>query len=330
MGRPPVSRRRPEWSPYQLPHMRDQLRSVLEDSEQHAELLAQSARHTTSEALADGMRDAARAHAEAAWIARIADLYWITDAMATVALDASGDMPGFTGDDLPSTTGLLALEKPLPVVSTANIGGLRLRDPHTLTPDLEDWHEPVPVDGLLWHRRGDQIEIQVLCRASRLPRPLLYGITPLVPFMRVTMPMPSAFTDGTTYLTPDGVSLTGDTLGIAAFLAAAWHLMALPTVAAARDLNPSTGAIGPAAPSLPPQGGGVRLVDVRPMRYVASESKADSERVYRHRWVVRGHWRQQAVGPKRGERETIWVPSYIKGPENAPLLAAETVRIWRR
>lgn len=39
------------------------------------------------------------------------------------------------------------------------------------------------------------------------------------------------------------------------------------------------------------------------------------------RWVVSGHWRQQACGPDRAERRPVFVLPYVKGPENAPLKA---------
>ena len=38
-------------------------------------------------------------------------------------------------------------------------------------------------------------------------------------------------------------------------------------------------------------------------------------------WVVRGHWRQQPVGPGKRDRRTTWVLPYVKGPEDKPLKA---------
>lgn len=39
-----------------------------------------------------------------------------------------------------------------------------------------------------------------------------------------------------------------------------------------------------------------------------------------HRWLVRGHWRNQACGPKREKRQTVWVTPYVKGPDDKPLV----------
>lgn len=48
-------------------------------------------------------------------------------------------------------------------------------------------------------------------------------------------------------------------------------------------------------------------------------------REYRHRWVVRGHWRNQPWGPKSQLRRPVWILPHVKGPANAPLLGGEKV-----
>lgn len=40
---------------------------------------------------------------------------------------------------------------------------------------------------------------------------------------------------------------------------------------------------------------------------------------YSHRFMVRGHWRQQAHGPHRSLRRATWIDSFIKGDESLPL-----------
>jgi hypothetical protein len=37
------------------------------------------------------------------------------------------------------------------------------------------------------------------------------------------------------------------------------------------------------------------------------------------RWIVSGHWRQQACGPRRRLRRPLWVTPYVKGPQDKPL-----------
>lgn len=48
------------------------------------------------------------------------------------------------------------------------------------------------------------------------------------------------------------------------------------------------------------------------------------------RFMVRGHWRNQACGEKLGQRRPVFVAPYLKGPEDAPLKSSETVFVWRR
>jgi hypothetical protein len=43
-----------------------------------------------------------------------------------------------------------------------------------------------------------------------------------------------------------------------------------------------------------------------------------SDRVYTARWLVRGHWRNQACGPARSERKHIFIEPHWKGPESGP------------
>lgn len=40
-------------------------------------------------------------------------------------------------------------------------------------------------------------------------------------------------------------------------------------------------------------------------------------------WIVRGHWRNQPIGPGRTERKRIWIMPHWKGPQEAPKLFRE-------
>lgn len=48
---------------------------------------------------------------------------------------------------------------------------------------------------------------------------------------------------------------------------------------------------------------------------------------WHHRWIVRGHWRQQPFGPGRGLRRPQWISPFVKGPEDAPLIGGEKVHL---
>lgn len=49
---------------------------------------------------------------------------------------------------------------------------------------------------------------------------------------------------------------------------------------------------------------------------------AEGPKIYRigTRFMVRGHWRQQPVGPARTQRRLTWIRPYFKGPEIAELI----------
>jgi len=70
-------------------------------------------------------------------------------------------------------------------------------------------------------------------------------------------------------------------------------------------------------------------VRVIALRGPAGHGTGRSHAGYRHRWVVRGHWRRQACGPGLRERRPMWVMPHTKGPEGAPLLGGEKVYAWR-
>lgn len=53
-------------------------------------------------------------------------------------------------------------------------------------------------------------------------------------------------------------------------------------------------------------------------------------REYTHRWIVRGFWREQPYGKDHAKRRRQWIPPFVKGPADKPLIRKETVRIWRR
>ena len=82
---------------------------------------------------------------------------------------------------------------------------------------------------------------------------------------------------------------------------------------------------------------GRRKYDRRPVRVVtlgARHAKApgegDAARHERHhRWIVRGHWRNQWF-PKQKRHVPMWIAPHVKGPDGAPILERqETVHAWK-
>lgn len=55
---------------------------------------------------------------------------------------------------------------------------------------------------------------------------------------------------------------------------------------------------------------------------------AESGRHLQHRFVVRGHWRNQAYGTNRALRRRTYILPYVKGPDGAPFVEREKVFQW--
>jgi hypothetical protein len=71
----------------------------------------------------------------------------------------------------------------------------------------------------------------------------------------------------------------------------------------------------------------VRVVRIRARAANPSRVRGSGRGPLTRREWVGGHWRNQACGPKRGQRRLIYVHPYIRGPEGAELRAATTVRV---
>ena len=62
----------------------------------------------------------------------------------------------------------------------------------------------------------------------------------------------------------------------------------------------------------------VRLITLRRPESHGSEPSDESEaREWSHRWLVSGHFRNQWY-PSRNDHSLIWVPAYVKGPDDKP------------
>ncbi len=113
---------------------------------------------------------------------------------------------------------------------------------------------------------------------------------------------------------------------------ATWLLMGQTLVRSERLVaqRPARRRIARADPTLDPT---VRYIDLRRARTEPTDRADDenraSSREYRHRWVVRGHWRNQWY-PSRNDHRPIWIDPHFAGPEDKPLLGGERVNVLRR
>lgn len=71
---------------------------------------------------------------------------------------------------------------------------------------------------------------------------------------------------------------------------------------------------------------GVRVVQLRKTEGPHHPHESTGHEVeWSCRWIVDGHWRNQACGAKRGDRKLIYVHPYVKGPGDKPLVAKTKV-----
>lgn len=221
---------------------------------------------------------------------RSAELFYVTPDMTATALDGSLDLPPW----------IPAAVMPAPVgllVWAGDLPPFRIRG-----------HAARAVRGMLWVTHGGQLHLHPLLEHDQRVE-----MTEIKPVDAADEVQPGR----------DG----GDAAGVAFLTGATWIMMQQPTVAAPRAVNGAADS-SRLMRQLPRR---VTVIDLRPMRNVHVDHDPDHPgRVYAHRWIVRGHWRDQAHGPGRTERKRIWVPSHTKGPDGAPLLAKEHVNVWRR
>lgn len=246
---------------------------------------------------------------------RAAELYWVAPDMAALAVSSGAQLAAarWATADRPSACGLLWWEDG---VGTVDYQGT-----------------PIPVDGVAWgpgsdghcllHWLTDRRRIAAAA-AGKGMKVVTEGVPPLVPLWASALPVtdePLSMAD-----LPEGVPFTP-----ASALAAAWLLMQQPKLVD-RQKHPADSPTrrAYARDSLPTPD--VTIIDLR-RQYVPDTADPDPGgpgRQYRHRWVVSGHWRDQAYGPDRSLRRQTWIESYVKGPDGAPLLSTERVNVWRR
>jgi len=113
-------------------------------------------------------------------------------------------------------------------------------------------------------------------------------------------------------------------------LAALWQLSSQPSITATEDSPPDRATRRRlerrkfAVPN-------VRIVNLAARHRAVSEGSggSQSQREYTRRWMVEGHWRQQACGPQWSQHRPTYIAPHIKGPEDKPLVLRDTVKVWR-
>lgn len=246
-----------------------------------------------------------------------AEFYWAKADMVALAV-AAGEQLLETNWDItvrPSAAGLIYFQ-----------GGVGMRDCGL---------GQLPIDAAVWGSVAGRCHVWFMVDRRRLAE-AAKGLTDAAARM---LPDAGNILERTPPLMPvsalwrplDEPTGRGDTDALMFTLNAAWLLMQQPTLLDRTSERPERSqrqAYARTGRSIPE----VSVIDLR-RAYVPQDRDPDAGgdgRTYRHRWVVSGHWRNQAHGPERTLRRRQWIPSYVKGPDGAPLLVTEKVNVWRR
>lgn len=247
---------------------------------------------------------------------RAAELYWATEDMTALAVHAGAqlDEARWATADRPSACGLMVFD-----------GGLGMVEFH---PGMD-----APVAAIAWGPGPDQTLVvwhmmtseQFLGGATVLH---MDEVPPLIATREARLPVTSEPVPLDDLPAREGMPPSRT---IVAALAASWNLMQQPTLIE-RTMQDANRADVRSLRRAGMPDDGVSLLALR-RQHVPQDRDPDAgsdQRTYRHRWVVSGHWRNQAYGQDRALRRQTWVPAHLKGPEGAPLLSTERVNVWRR
>lgn len=124
----------------------------------------------------------------------------------------------------------------------------------------------------------------------------------------------------------DGDEPTGNFTNVERYLYALWLLLDQTVAQTSQPAIRSTTAKRARIAGIP---GRVTVIDLRRIEG-ASRSEGESSVEWRHRWVVRGHWRWVACGAGRTLRRRVWVAPHVKGPEGKPIMVSDKVYSLRR
>lgn len=243
------------------------------------------------------------------------DLYFVSADMTDLATHAVASIPDFKlePEDLPSRSGFIVFEKPIGTVKPDVFGPAE----QEYSIGAASWSHWGPSSG---GRPGVWISWYSDQRALAEPMPgwptrYVFDHECLAPFGL----------EGTTFFDVALGEVIEGVPQLPDILRTTWLLMQQPIaqtveVEAYRAARRRLERAGhePAA---------VRVIRLR--RATRPHETGESDREYRHTWIVRGHWRQQWY-PSREVHRPVWIAPHVKGPEGAPLLGGEKVHAWVR
>ena len=275
-----------------------------------------------------------------------AELFHVSAEMTEVAAQAGLQMPGYRlhRKDLPAESGLIVFDVPIGVAThddvaaaPRNLADVRNLADATARGDRLStvasvaalWRFAATAEGrpgvlvTLWSDNYD-LAAQQQARRPELAA-LLRGMGRLGYHDETVLPFQDRGED------PRGLSDGQEPVRHEALrtLIATWLLMGQPIVST--DPEPLPRQVRRARERAGREVPRVRVVRLRhhTRRGDPATDDAAATRTYRRRWVVEGHWRNQWY-PSRQSHRPVYVPSYIKGPDGAPLIGGQKVYDWRR
>ncbi|WP_228916870.1 hypothetical protein [Streptomyces sp. DH20] len=276
-----------------------------------------------------------------------AELFYVSADMTRMAVSAGQALPSYRlhPEDLPAPHGLLLWEEP---ATDAYDGGE---------------YTGCPIIGMSWAQRGNRVEVRSWARREewlafmakgdpraglrdltpeevrrlrlRNPQPIVCMSSGWLPFGRVPGWLSSApeDTSGMTLAELEDLARSsGRQEQAERALVVTWLLMG-QTLAREEDVRPSKAAVKHLHRLDPKLLTSTRYVQLRHAKTVPEQRAQTGEaggKTYRHRWIVRGHWKNQWY-PSRQAHRPIYVHPHIKGPDGAPLLDPDRlVNVLRR
>lgn len=240
-----------------------------------------------------------------AWCVREAPTYAVADDVLTYLCDAAERWPGqpLLPADLPGSTGYLHPDHTLVLVPE----GLPITTPDALR-----------VISILWLDADDGVVLVAFGRGGAARHPVL--VTMNLPFgseaMTVSVRQPPGY--------PHLAGLLDRGPALANVMHVFWNFVQQEEVV--RTAAPADRPTRRRAQRANLPAPRIVVVNLPRRRYVHSPAENDvvPTRVFSHRWVVHGFWRNQWYPSLRTHRQK-WVHEYIKGPEDKPLASKRLV-----
>ncbi len=292
-----MSRRGLPWAPTSVPALRRQWCHVLGEG---VERLREQP-GTPPELLEQAGRDLSGLEASTQ--------YWVARDMTDLAVSAAASLPEWSpAAAIPAEFGLLCWAKP--------VGRFDWPVPGS------DQRIEMPIDAFLWGVTGTGVAVSAAVRSDRIAEKLNPGLARLP-----LLSHPMGLWD---LEEPVAHRLDGGAVSPLSVLGCAWLLMQQPSVASSRQIRSGAAGSGGAQGDVD-DADAVSIIELRRLASGDRDGVGSSGRKITKRFIVNGHWRNQRCGPGGSLRKPLYVNSYLKGPDGAPVMdSSDRVYAWRR